>query len=74
MFLKILISYILGYVEIKVEGYYIERFINICNTKKIFLWHVKRNKSTIMYAKIRIGEFKRLKDIAKKNKVQGRNK
>lgn len=70
MFLKILISYILGYVEIKVEGYYIERFINICNTKKIFLWNVKRDKSTIMYAKIRIGEFKRLKDIAKKTKCK----
>ncbi len=65
MFLKILISYILGYVKIKVEGYYIERFINICNTKKIFLWDVKRDKSIIMYARVRINEFKQLKHIAK---------
>ena len=65
MFLKILISYILGYVKIKVEGYYIERFINICNTKKIFLWNVKRDKSTIMYARVRIKEFKYLKHVAK---------
>lgn len=70
MFLKILMSYILGYVEIKVEGYYIERFINICNTKKIFLWNVKRDKNTIMYARLRINEFKKLKNIAKTTKCK----
>lgn len=76
MFLKILINYILGYVDIKVEGYYIERFINICNNKKIFLWNVKRDKSTIMYARIGINEFKRLKKIAKttKCKIEIKNK
>ncbi len=34
MFIKILLKYILGYVRITVEGYYIERFINICTTRK----------------------------------------
>ena len=29
MFIKILLNYILGYVRITVEGYYIERFINL---------------------------------------------
>lgn len=70
MFLKILMSYILGYIEIKVEGYYIERFINICNNKKIFLWNVKRDKNTIMYARLRIKQFKQLKDIAKTTKCK----
>ncbi len=70
MFLKILISYILGYVEIKVEGYYIERFINICNSKKILLWNIKRDKSTIMYAKVRINDFKQLKHVAKKTQCK----
>lgn len=65
MILKIILSYILGYIKIKVEGYYIERFINICNTKRILLWDVKRDKSIIMYAKVRINEFKVLKHIAK---------
>ena len=51
MFLKILLNYILGYVNIKVEGFFIERFINICISKKILLWNIKREKSTILYAK-----------------------
>lgn len=70
MFLKVLLSYIVGYVKIKVEGYYIERFINICNTKKIFLWKVKRDKSTIMYARVRINEFKKLRNVAKTTKCR----
>ena len=37
MLIKILLKYILGYVRIAVEGYYIERFINICTTNKILI-------------------------------------
>ena len=50
---KIIINYILGYVNISVEGYYIERFINICISKGILLWNVKREKSTFMIANVR---------------------
>lgn len=70
MFIKILLSYILGYVEIKVEGYYIERFINICNNKNILLWNVKRDRNTIMYARVRISEFKKLKNVSKTTKCK----
>lgn len=68
MFLKILLNYITGYVTIKVESYFIERFINICISKKILLWNMKRKKSTILYANISIKDYKRLKQIAKKTK------
>ena len=68
MFLKILLNHILGYVNIKVEGFFIERFINICISKKILLWNIKRKKSTIMYANIGINDYKKIKPIAKKTK------
>ena len=68
LFLKIWLNYITGYVNIKVESYFIERFINICISKKIFLWNIKRKKSTILYANISIKDYKRLKDVAKKTK------
>ncbi|MFR5683416.1 MAG: sporulation protein YqfD [Clostridia bacterium] len=70
MLIKIFVKIILGYVKIEVEGYYIERFINICMAKKIFLWNVKREKSTIMYANIGIDDFKRLTEVAKKTKCK----
>lgn len=68
MFLKIWLNYITGYVNIKVESFFLERFINICISKRIFLWNIKRKKSTILYANISIRDYKRLKEIAKKTK------
>ena len=70
MYFKILLSYILGYVNIEVEGYFTERFINICNSKKIFLWNMKRKHSTIIRVNIGIRDFKRIKEIAKKTKCR----
>ena len=70
MYFKILLSYILGYVNIEVEGYFIERFINICNSKKIFLWNMKRKHSTIIRVNIGIRDFKKIKEIAKKTKCR----
>ena len=68
MFVKILLDYILGYVSIKVEGLFIERFINICISKKILLWNTKRRKGTIFYANVSVQEYRKLKEIAKKTK------
>lgn len=68
MLFKILLNYITGYVNIKVEGYFVERFLNICISKKILLWNIKRKKSTILYANVGINNYKKLKDICKKTK------
>ena len=42
MLIKVILSYILGYVKIAVEGYYLERFINICNSKKNYNMEFKK--------------------------------
>lgn len=65
MLIKVLIRIILGYVNIVLEGYYIERFINICISKNIFLWNIKREKSTLMYSNVGIKDFRKLKQVTK---------
>jgi len=67
LFFKILINYILGYVNIDVEGFYIERFMNICISKRVFLWNMNRKKSSIMSVSIGIQDFKNIKEITKKS-------
>ena len=67
---KIILSYILGYVRVTVEGYYIERFINICNNNKILLWNVIRDKGVKLYANIGIRDFKKIIQISKKTKCK----
>ncbi len=68
--IRVLYLYVFGYVNIEVEGFFVERFINICISKRIFLWKLVRKNSTVMYAKIGVKDFKRIKNVAKKTKCK----
>lgn len=68
MFFKIIMYYLLGYATISVEGYFIERFINICISKNILLWNMKRKKSSFLFTNIAIKDFKKIRQIAKTTK------
>lgn len=72
MIIHRIINFVLGYVNIRVEGLFIERFINMCNNKSIFLWNLKREKATLLYASINPKEFKNIVKITKKtgNKIK----
>ena len=70
MLIKIILNYIIGYIRIAVEGYYIERFINICRNKKIITWNLKRNKNIKVEMNIGIKDFKEIKEIARKTKCK----
>ena len=70
MAIKTLLKYILGYVRITVEGYYIERFINICTTNKILIWNLKREKGVKLHLNIGIQDFYRAIEVAKKLKCK----
>lgn len=70
MLFKIITNYIFGYVNISVEGYFIERFINICISRNILLWNLKRKKSSFLYANIGMRDFKKIKKIAKTTKCR----
>lgn len=70
MHFRVLLAYILGYLEIKVEGYFIEKFINSCLKSNIFLWNIKRRKSTIMTCNIGVLDFKKIRKILRKTKCR----
>jgi len=64
------LKFVKGYVNIFVEGVFLERFINICRSKNIILWNIERKRSTIMYANISIEDFRKIKSIASKTKCR----
>ena len=68
MYIQILKSYILGYVRIRVEGYFIERLMNLCLKKHILLWNNKRKKTTILETNVSIKDFREIIKIAKQTK------
>lgn len=74
MLFKIIFLKLFGYINIEVEGFFIEKFINICFAKGIFLWKIERKNSTTITARISINDFKILPTIARKTKCKVRLK
>ena len=70
MIIKILLSYMIGSLGITIEGYYIERFINMCRNNKIAIWHLKRKKDVQLDFRVGIHDFKEVCNIAKKTKCK----
>lgn len=70
MIIKILISYVIGYLGLTIEGYYIERFINMCRSNKIDIWHLKRKKDVELNFRVGIHDFKEVCKIARKTKCK----
>ncbi len=59
-------NYIRGYVIIVVEGYFLEKFVNICTRRHILLFDISRQKNSKMTLKVSIKGFRMLRPIAKK--------
>ena len=59
-----------GFVTIEVEGFFIERFINICINKNILLQDLSREMNTYIKVKILKSDFKEIRHIARKTKCK----
>ncbi|MBS6252639.1 MAG: sporulation protein YqfD [Clostridium sp.] len=70
MIFKNLESYISGYLRTNIEGYYIERFINICRKENIPVWNIKKEKEIRLAFNIKIKDFKKICKIAKTTKCK----
>ena len=70
MIFKIIYMFFVGFVTVNVEGFFIERFLNICKNKKIFLQDLQRKNSTYIKVKILKSDFREIKSIAKKTKCK----
>jgi len=67
-FLLKLINFTKGYVHIVIDGYFTERFINLCINNDILLWDIKRLGETRVTAKIMPGDFHKIRSAARKTK------
>lgn len=63
-------NYIKGYVIIMVEGYFPEKFINVCISRGVYLWDINRQKSCTITLKVGIKAFKRLRPIIRKTRCR----
>ena len=70
MLIRLLYMHLLGYVSITVEGFFAERFINMCLAQDIFLWDIRREKNTYIKVKISSKDFRKIRKIARKTKCR----
>ncbi len=59
-------NYFRGYVIIRIEGLNLEKFINHCIAKDIYLWDIRRLSYTTLEACIGIKGFKAVKKLARR--------
>lgn len=64
MFLENTWRYMRGYICIKVEGYFVERFLNLCMLKNIELWNIKKKNEIELTANIRYVDYRAVEEIA----------
>lgn len=60
----------MGVVTVQIEGFFTERFINLCRINNVKIWDIRNIVKGIVRFKINIYEFKKLKKIAKKTKCK----
>ena len=69
MFLTRLFYFCCGYLVIRVEGQYPERFLNVCAKRGILLWNVFPRAKTLITCHISNRHFKRLPELVVKTGV-----
>lgn len=72
MILKLIYMFFAGYVYVSVEGFFVERFINICRSKNIFLQDLHRENNAYIKFKLLKSDFKEIRHIAKNAKCKVR--
>lgn len=78
MFLENTWRYLRGYINIRVEGYFIERFLNLCMNRGIEVWNIKRLNDAELTANIKYKDYKYVEEVSEitrcrliKNDVKG---
>ena len=70
MIIKLIYMFFAGYVTVNIEGFFIERFLNICRNKNIVLQDLRRENNTYIKVKILKSDFKEIRHIAKTTKCK----
>lgn len=70
MFFKWIYYHWFGYVEVILEGFFINRFLNMCSNEKIDIRSLERENGTYIKFEILRKDFKRIRHIAKKTKCK----
>ena len=59
-----------GVLTVEIQGFFTERFINLCRINNIKIWDIRNIVSGVVRFSIHISDFKKLRSIVKKTKCK----
>lgn len=59
-----------GIISVQIEGFFTERFINLCRINNVKIWDVRNIVKGVVRFKMNISDFKKLRPISKKTKCK----
>lgn len=59
-----------GTITVQIEGFFTERFINLCRINNIKIWEIRNIVKGVIRFKMNISDFKKLRSITKKTKCK----
>ena len=59
-----------GVVTVEIEGFFTERFINLCRINNVKIWDIRNVVKGMVRFKISVSDFKKLRKIARKTKCK----
>ncbi len=70
MLLIRILTYIKGFVRISVAGRFVERYLNICMNRDIYVWDIKNRGSELLHMNMTVEGFKQIPPVAFKSKTR----
>lgn len=64
-------NFLRGYVKLSIQGYGLEKFVNLCIAQGFYLWGIKRRGNRLILC-MGVESFKRIRPIARKTDCQVR--
>ena len=65
-------AYLHGYVTIQADGYFLERFLNICTRRELNIWNLQRRGAERLTADMSIASFRRVRPVCRRTRTRVR--
>jgi similar to stage IV sporulation protein len=56
-----LVRYLKGYVLLEINGFFVEKFLNLCTNENILIWDIEKNGNGSVNLKMTIRAFKKIR-------------
>ncbi len=70
MFLFKLLRLLFGYVEISAQGFFLERFLNLCARSGINVWNIRKQGAGRLFLCLSVRSFRKLRPAAVRSKTR----